>query len=168
MKTIFLLRHAKSDWSNKELLDYNRPLNNRGLKDASFMSKLLKDKLSFIEAVYSSTATRAEQTTHFFAKEFGIKKEDVYWKKEIYDYHYEMQKLIRILLTIENRFQQVLFVGHNPGISEMAFYLCGEPCITMPTCCILKIELQINHWEEISANCGNYIFQEYPKKYKNK
>ncbi|NUM50172.1 MAG: histidine phosphatase family protein [Flavobacteriales bacterium] len=165
MKTIFLLRHAKSDWSNNELLDYDRPLNKRGQKDAFLMSKLFKEKLSNVDAIYSSTALRAEQTTLVFSNELRVKKEDIYWKKEIYDYHYEMQKLIHILLTIENRFHQILFVGHNPGISEMASYLCGELSITMPTCCILKIELQIKHWEEISAHCGNYIFQEYPKKY---
>lgn len=166
MKAIFLLRHAKSDWTNNELLDYDRPLNKRGKKDALLMSKLFKEKLSNIDAIYSSTALRAEQTTLVFLNELNVKNEAIYWKKEIYDYHYEVYKLLKILSAFENCFQQVLFVGHNPGISELASYLCGEPNISMPTCSILKIELQIENWDEISANCGNCIFHEYPKRYK--
>jgi phosphohistidine phosphatase len=168
MKTLFLLRHAKSDWSDINILDYNRPLNKRGTRDALLMFKLLKNRVLEMDAIYSSTALRAKQTTDCVIKDLNFNKDRVYWQKEIYDYHYEPKKLAQLLLNFDDNYNSVMIVGHNPGISSLIEYFTGDISTNMPTCSIAKLELHINSWKEISRGCGSLIFFEYPKKYKKK
>lgn len=165
MKTLFLLRHAKSDWSNSNISDFDRPLNKRGERDAPFMFKLLKNKLSNIDAIYSSTALRAKQTTDYFTKTLNFNNERVIWLKEIYDYHYEPKKLAQLLLDFDDNYNSVIIVGHNPGISGLIEYLTDNFGASVPTCSIVKIELQIESWKDIIGGCGSVLFFEYPKKY---
>lgn len=162
MKKLYLIRHAKSDWSDDTLNDFDRPLNKRGYKNAPFMAKLINSKLIKPDIILSSRAKRAKQTATFFQKEFGLEK--VSFKDKLYES--SLSTLLNILKQIKDKHNTVFLVGHNPSLNSLAYNLCAfEENIV--TCGILEIEFDINSWSDISYETGKLISFEYPKKYKN-
>ncbi|MFZ5948648.1 MAG: SixA phosphatase family protein [Stygiobacter sp.] len=163
MKKLFLIRHAKSSWDDPTLSDHERPLNERGIRNANFMAKLLKEKNIFPDLIISSTAERARQTANIFSDILS------HTKKIKYDsriYEATTQNLIEVVSEIENINNLVFLFGHNPGLSNFANFISNHPIYNLPTCAIVGLEIPIDNWENISRNSGKLIFNEYPKKYK--
>jgi phosphohistidine phosphatase len=164
MKTLCLLRHAKSSWKYPELEDFERPLNRRGRKDAPLMGKILKDKLKFnFDLIVSSPASRATVTTRIIADVLHQPGDQISFSNLLYAA--STQTLITFIKNIEDRVEQLLLVGHNPELTSLANMLTDYHVSNIPTCGLFGMELKISSWSKISEKCGKFLFFEYPKKY---
>jgi phosphohistidine phosphatase len=147
MKTLLLLRHAKSSWKDPDLSDYDRPLNKRGQNDAPRMGKLLKDEELIPDLIMSSTAARANKTAELVAKECKYKGEIVLNHSL---YGAEPADYLKILEGLSDTYKAVLVVGHSPSLGETVEVLTGSPDVIMPTCSLAHIRLSIQNWDELN------------------
>lgn len=159
MKTLFLLRHAKSDWNNPNISDFERPLNKRGLETAPFIGKLLYDRKIQPDLILSSPAMRAKQTA-ILIKESAEFSAEITLEKRIYEA--SLFTMLEILSEIDEKLSSVLIVGHNPSIENIIRTLSGE-IQPIPTATLTKINLNIEKWNEISHDCGEIEFIICPK-----
>jgi len=145
MKTLLLMRHAKSSWDHAGLTDHERPLNKRGQKAAPLMGRLLKEKDLVPEIIISSTAVRAQETAALVqeASEYTGKIQSI---ADIYEA--APSTYIKIIKTIENQYQRVLVIGHNPGMESLVTKLTGL-YERFPTAAIAHLELPIDHWTDL-------------------
>lgn len=160
MKKLYLIRHAKSDWSNPNLEDFDRPLNKRGERNAPFMAEILKQKNANPDIIISSPAYRTKKTAKLIKKGIAFKGEI------LFDEHLYEASLPTILETvnyIDDDFDKVFLVGHNPSLNMLAFYLVDFN-ENIPTCGILEIELKCDSWREVNKKCAKLLSFEYPKK----
>lgn len=163
MKTLYLIRHAKSSWKNELLDDFERPLNHRGKQDAPMMGKRLKKLEIMPDAVVSSPAKRARKTTAKIAKELEYPVEKIQLVPEIYEA--EIIDLLQVIEQLSDSASSVFLVGHNPGMSGLAEYLTGDFPGNLPTCSVFAIDFQIDSWQEVSQGTGTCRFWDYPKKF---
>lgn len=150
MKTLFILRHAKSSWDFSELSDFKRPLNDRGEKAAPFMGELMKKKNYLPDLIVASPAERAKQTA-MSVKESAESDAKIRFDERIYEA--SPQSLIYLISEIDDEIDSLMIVGHNPGFENLVKILSGENK-RMPTAALAVIELDIENWNEIKANCG--------------
>lgn len=162
MKKLFIIRHAKSDWSNLSLDDYDRPLNSRGKKNAPFMGTFLAKKDIVPDLIISSPAYRARKTAKIIASKVGYKEEIEYNE---YIYEASLSTLLEIVNFIEDEYDDVFIFGHNPGLNMLAFYLVDFN-ENLPTCGILEIEFDCESWREVTKKNAKLISFDYPKKFK--
>lgn len=160
MKTLYLVRHAKSSWKDMSIIDFDRPLNKRGLHDAPLIGSLLKNKKIDIELIISSPAKRAKETAKIIANQIGF-KDNILFDKEIYEA--SLEKLISIIKNFDENINNVMLIGHNPGLTNLANYLSKEFITNIPTCGVVALTLN-NSWKNMSAKDWKIIFFEYPKK----
>jgi phosphohistidine phosphatase len=162
MKNLLVLRHAKSSWENTELSDFDRPLNKRGLESIQMIGQEMYGLNLDIDFVLSSPAKRAKQTA-ILAKESGGISCEIQYEDGIYEA--SVMKLMHIVSEINYKFDSVLLVGHNPGFEELIRVLTGKIQV-MPTATLAKINLDIESWSKIAANCGTLDFAITPKELK--
>jgi phosphohistidine phosphatase len=147
MKTLLLMRHAKSSWKNKDLPDIERPLNRRGDKEAPEMGKLLKKKNLVPDRIISSPALRARLTAEIVGKKSGYKNEIIY-AEQLY-----MAEVIAILDTLKEQpddLESILLIGHNP-VLESVLQILTRKIESLPTASIANIALPIEHWADINT-----------------
>ena len=162
MKTIYLIRHAKSSWSNGQLSDFDRPLNERGKRDRVTMANRLKAREEKPEIWISSSAKRTRQTTKKMCSILGFDFSEVVFFDELY--HASHFDILNCINQLENENQILFLTGHNPGISVFCDCLCNYS-VDFTTCGIAKIEFEsAKEWAEISGGTGNLIYFDYPKK----
>ena len=142
MKTLFLLRHAKSSWKDKTLTDFERPLNSRGRKAAETMSAFFKQENVNPDLILSSCATRARQTVDILVRSARLRT-DLRFDERIYEA--SVSRLLEVITQIEKSARSVLIVGHNPGLEELLSALTTQT-ETMPTAALAKISFKISHW----------------------
>ncbi len=159
MKTLYLLRHAKSSWDDPSQSDFERPLNPRGLKAAPFIGELMAKKGFTPSVIVSSPAMRAK-TTAALVKDAGQFSVDIIFEKSIYEA--SPNTLRQVVSEINEDHASALLVGHNPGIEGFIRYLTGqiEP---MPTAALAVIELKIEKWGEVNDGSGK-LFEVYRPK----
>ncbi|WP_066161484.1 SixA phosphatase family protein [Aliarcobacter skirrowii] len=160
MRELILIRHAKSDWSNPFLDDFERPLNKRGEKNAPFMAKILKKEIQKPDLIISSPSFRTKLTLEYFLKEFEYKGE-VIFEKSIYEAPFE--NLLKVIKNIDNKYKTIFLIGHNPGLNDLANFLLGSFEDNIPTSGVLKIDFDTNSWKNISKDNSKLIFFKYPK-----
>ncbi|MBR9921115.1 MAG: histidine phosphatase family protein [Bacteroidetes bacterium] len=163
MKTLFLIRHAKSSWADDSLRDIDRPLNKRGLRDAPFMAKMLKGKGIVPDKLVSSPANRAFTTASYFASEYGILMDQILQLPEIYEA--SPTELMRVISRLENKWEVVFLYGHNPTFTDIANRFTDQYIPNVPTCGICKIESEAETWEEVDPINSQLIEFHYPKQY---
>jgi len=163
MKTLYLVRHAKSSWDNPNYSDIERPLNKRGKREAPFMGKLLKKEKAKPDIIYSSPAVRASTTAEIIAKEISYPEEKIVRDENIYESG--IKELEEIIQGIPNDNTVVMLFGHNPGLTHFVNHLGDKYIDNMPTCSIVGIEFDVNSWREVERNKGKIFLFEYPKKY---
>lgn len=162
MKILYLVRHAKSSWSDFSLKDFDRPLNERGKKNAPEMAERLKKKKAKIDIFISSPARRAKKTCKIFAKEFGYDVDDILYRDNIYEGSAE--NYFKVLANLTDKAEQVAIFGHNPGITEFANQLCEQVRIdNIPTCGIFAVEINCERWEDFRDAKKRFLFFDYPK-----
>ncbi|PWE21676.1 phosphohistidine phosphatase [Aliarcobacter skirrowii] len=160
MRELILIRHAKSNWSNPLLDDFERPLNKRGEKNAPFMAKILKKEIQKPDLIISSPSFRTKLTLEYFLKEFEYKGE-VIFEKSIYEAPFE--NLLKAIKNIDDKYKTIFLIGHNPGLNDLANFLLGSFEDNIPTSGVLKIDFDTNSWENISKDNSKLIFFKYPK-----
>jgi phosphohistidine phosphatase len=160
-KELLLVRHAKSDWDNIKLRDFDRPLNSRGDKNAPEMAARLKNKNLIPSQIISSPALRAITTAQYFAEELGIKKSDIIKETDIYEAF--TSTLLEVINNLDDRSSFTALFGHNPGITSIANNLCNGNILNIPTCGMVLIRFPFDNWNMVSAGTGDLIFFDYPK-----
>lgn len=161
MKTIYLIRHAKSDWENANLLDIERPLNERGYRDAHFMGQKLKERKINPDFFVSSPAIRAYTTALIFSKILEYPANQIQLQPDLYET--SEKRYLQVVSSIPNQTNNLLLFAHNPSISQFAGILTGTIFDDIPTCGIAAIDLDINDWKDIKPKCGKLQFLDFPK-----
>lgn len=161
MKTLILVRHAKSDWSEDGVSDLERPLNERGKKDAPEMAKRLRKKGLKVDGFVSSPAKRALRTAKYFAGEFDEKKDGIQVEKSLYGaLPAQFEQVVSLL---NNKEDTVVLFSHNPGITEYANLLCDVHTDDMPTCAVFAVQADVESWTLFSKAEKKFLFYDYPK-----
>lgn len=163
MKSIFLIRHAKSSWDNPELRDFDRPLNKRGFRDAPFMAQLLSKKIPTPDKFVSSPAKRAFTTATYFAEAFGLGSTDIRQEQAIYDAY--AQELLYIIQRLDPKWNTVCLFGHNPGFTNLANQFTDNFIANIPTCGIAHISGAIKDWKEFKRDQVQLRAFYYPKQF---
>lgn len=161
MKTLILVRHAKSSWDDPSLPDFERPLNERGKKDAPEMAKRLIDKKIEIDAFVSSPAKRAKKTCKAFAKEYKFDEEDIVFKEDLYEA--DTENFLEVIKDFKNKWDTVALFSHNPGITYFANSLTETKVDNMPTCSVFVVKIYTDKWESIEEAGKEFSFFDFPK-----
>ncbi|MFC2088804.1 histidine phosphatase family protein [Calditrichota bacterium] len=165
MKTIYLTRHAKSSWDYPELDDFERPLNERGRRDAPFMGSILKKLKIKPDAIVSSPATRAATTARIIANQLSYPLEHIYYNEILYGA--DETELSQIIKTVQETTKSIMIVGHNPGLTDFAHYIVNNDITNIPTSAVFGATLEIDKWKNFARDCGKFEVFEYPKKHKS-
>ncbi len=160
MKTLVILRHAKSDWGNSQLADYDRPLNERGKYDAPRMGAWLKQQEMVPELIISSSAERALNTAELvamaadFAGELRPERTFYFAGPSIY---------VEVLNNTPDSYERVMVVGHNPGMEELVSQLTGQDR-SMTTANVAVVSLPIDSWSDLTdLTDGRLVYHWRPK-----
>ena len=156
MKTIILIRHAKSSWKFLDLKDIERPLKKRGGRDAAIMASVLKEMQLPIDKLISSPAERALTTAKAFAEE-----KDVAVDQRLY--LESKSKLLNLVHDLDESLQCVALVSHNPDLTDFANFLANDNIENIPTAGMVGIRFDCNSWREIEKGKGQRLFFEVPK-----
>lgn len=162
MRLLTLVRHAKSSWDYAELTDFERPLNERGRRDAPAMAQSLRKRIGRPDRIVSSPALRAITTARIFAEALGTPLEDIAVQPQIYEASPET--LLKVLRGLDDRDRHVMLFGHNPGFSELAHELAHCNFDELPTCAVAQFELAVRVWGEVNYGCGTLLHYTSPKK----
>ena len=161
MKTLLLIRHAKSSWDNAIIKDFDRPLNDRGKKNAPEMaSRLIKRKID-IDLFVSSPAKRAKTTATLFNREYKKNDQDIVFEKNLY--HADPDIFYNVISKLNDKYKSAAVFSHNPGITEFANLLTETRVDNIPTCGIFAINIEIEKWSDFINGKKNFIFFDYPK-----
>lgn len=160
MKQLLLIRHAKSSWDDPSLADFDRPLSDRGKKDAPEMAKRLSDRKIRIDAFVSSPAKRARQTCKYFAKEFDAKKKKIILEPELYEAGEE--NFYEVVSDFKKKWETVAIVSHNPGITSFANSMTETKIDDMPTCSVLAIRIDAAKWADFKTAKKDFWFFDFP------
>lgn len=159
MKTLLLLRHAKSSWKNPEQRDFDRPLNQRGLKAAPLMGRFMKKRKVTPELVVSSPAVRARMTAELVIESAELQTE-LRMDERIYEA--DVATLLKVVSQVDESAQTAVIVGHNPGLQELLKALTGEEH-EFPTAALAQISLKLDKWSDIAEGSGRLKWLVTPK-----
>jgi phosphohistidine phosphatase len=163
MKTLLLLRHAKSSWKDTNIRDFDRPLNQRGVKAATRMGRFVRKRKLQPNLILSSPAERARETTALLLESSGLNVE-LRYDERIYEA--SAVRLLEIISQIEETASVVMLVGHNPGFEELLEVLTGENH-SMATAAIACIELNVEKWNKTRTGTGRLEWLSGPKDLKS-
>jgi phosphohistidine phosphatase len=161
MKTLFLIRHAKSDWNDASLTDFDRPLNERGKRDAPAMAHRLLDKDIRVDAFVSSPAKRARKTAAIFAQEFKRDKEAILLREELYEA--PVSTFYKVISSLDDKASSIALFSHNPGITDFANSLTNTKIDNLPTCGIFAVKIDAERWADFKEAGKEFWFVDYPK-----
>ena len=162
MKSLLIIRHAKSSWDPAILNDFDRPLNDRGKKDAPEMAKRLIQKKIQIDLFVSSPAKRAKKTAELFCEEYKRKETDIIFVSALY--HATVQTFYQTIENIDDAFATIALFSHNPGITSFVNELTDSVTIgNMPTCGVFAVKINIEKWKGFAKSPKEFFFFDYPK-----
>ncbi|MEO6537113.1 MAG: histidine phosphatase family protein [Ferruginibacter sp.] len=162
MKTILVIRHAKSSWANMDEADFERNLNERGKKDAPEMAERLRSKKIAIDAFISSPAKRAKKTCEAFCDVYKQEKGKIIFIDKLY--HAAVPSFYEVIEKIDGIYKNVALFSHNPGITDFVNSLCeGVKIDNMPTCAVFSVEADTKNWKEFGSAKKKFLFFDYPK-----
>lgn len=163
MKTLYIVRHAKSSWDMAGLSDFDRPLNERGKNDAPHMGKRLKKRNIKPDLLLTSPAKRAWSTSKRIAEELGYSREKIKTDRALY--HADEQQLLSVIKEVNDKYKTLMIFGHNPGLTDFVNLLRDDRKIidNLPTCGVVSITFNILHWREIKFGSGKVMHYDYPK-----
>ena len=162
VKTLLIVRHAKSSWDIGILTDFERPLNERGKKDAPVMAKRLIDRNILLDTFVSSPAKRAKKTAELFGEVFGKKTGNILLVSMLY--HPEVNNFYEAVEQLDNSARTVAIFSHNPGITAFINTLTDTVRIDdMPTCGVFGIQIHSDKWTDFKKAKKQFLFFDYPK-----
>lgn len=159
MRTLYLVRHAKSSWADLGMDDFDRPLNDRGLRDAPAMALRFAQRKEPVDRLVSSPAVRALTTARAFATALHLPAPQL--NGRIYEAHF--RTIHGIVEELPDTAQHVMLFGHNPGFSMLCEHLSGAGLGELPTCAIVRIDLPVDAWKEVSQGIGTVMWHDSPK-----
>ncbi|MBW0159925.1 MAG: histidine phosphatase family protein [Sediminibacterium sp. Gen4] len=161
MKELLVIRHAKSSWANAFQGDFERPLNDRGHRDAPAMAERMMKRGVGIQCFASSTANRALTTAVYFAEAYGKNKKDILLFPELY--HAPEEIFYQVITKLPDNSNTVALFSHNPGITDFINSLTNTRIDNMPTCGIFAIKTEIKEWRSFRDGEKEFWFFDYPK-----
>ena len=162
MKTLYLVRHAKSSWNNSNLSDHARPLNDRGERDAPHMGNRLRKRKPQPALIITSSAVRAETTATLLAEAIGYPPSDITIDERLYGA--EPKDVLAIIGELDNAIDCAMLVGHNPTFTDLINALSGSQIDNVPTCGMAVLKFPTNTWSTIAQTPGELLDFDYPKK----
>nr|WP_295875969.1 histidine phosphatase family protein [uncultured Chitinophaga sp.] len=162
MKTLLLIRHAKSSWTNPDMDDFDRPLNKRGKQNAPEMAQRLVSRGMVPELIIASPAKRARTTAKIMAEEWHYPKQAILLEEELYLCY--ASTFLKVITRIDDDFNAVAIFAHNPGITDFANYLTEEIRIdNVPTTGIFAIQADTDSWKDFDLARKKFLFFDYPR-----
>ena len=161
MKTLYIVRHAKSSWEDPLLDDFSRPLNDRGKRDAPRMAKRLKEKRVTPNLMLTSPARRALATCKRMAEVLGYSEDKIKMDRGLY--HLNEDEILGVIKTVKDKHDSLMIFGHNPSLTNFVNALGTLHLDNVPTCGVAAFELPIDSWSELAFGIGKLIFYDYPK-----
>jgi phosphohistidine phosphatase len=162
MKTLYLMRHAKSSWSFDDLSDRERPLNDRGRDDAPRIGQALAKRQITPSLVVSSPAVRALSTAVLVAREVDYPHDKI--RVEPCLYEADLDTVVAVIRELPDEANSALLTGHNPTFTDVVNYLSPSPLSgEMPTAGLMCLRFLVDNWAEISPANAEFYFYEYPK-----
>jgi phosphohistidine phosphatase len=161
VKSILIIRHAKSSWAEIGQRDFDRPLNERGLRDAPKMAKRLIQRNITIDLFISSTANRALTTTKLMMREMKMGEKQLIVKPDLY--HAPPSMILSSIQESDDRNQTIAVVCHNPGITQFANMIEGLSIDNVPTCAVLALKTNVKEWKDVEIKNLSFEFFDYPK-----
>lgn len=165
MKILYLIRHAKSSWDEPGLGDLERPLSKRGKNDAPKMGKLLNKRGDIPELIVSSPAKRTFSTAKRIAREVNYSIKNIVRDEALY--MADTDDFYSVIQSTPDSVKSLMLYAHNYGITYFANHISGSNIDNIPTCGVVRVDFDIDSWQEISDKKGKLVFFEYPKKHKN-
>lgn len=164
MKTVFLIRHAKSSWSDAALADRERPLKKRGELDADIMGKVLLKHGIQPEQIISSPAKRAMQTAKIIAGHLQFDKKKIETDKRLY---FEgAEQIFALMQALSAKTTTALLFGHNPDFTEFVNLFSSTGIDNVPTCGVAGITFSINDWKKATRETGRLLYFDFPKRHR--
>jgi phosphohistidine phosphatase len=161
LKTLLIIRHAKSDQGFLGN-DFERPLNERGKRDAPLVAQRLIDNNITIDAFVSSPAKRAKKTAEIFSELYKKQSGDIIFISSLY--HAPAQEFYEVIKTLDDNNNAVAIFAHNPGITYFVNELEADTKIdNMPTCAVFAVQTDIEHWKDFAKAKKEFLFFDYPK-----
>ena len=164
MKTLTIVRHAKSSWDNASLADSERPLNGRGERDAPVMAERIHAAGVRPSLILSSHAVRAWTTAKIIAKELHYPVEFLQREKDMY--LASADRLLSIIARQDEGFNHLMIVGHNPGLTDLVNTLVPNTTGNLPTAGVVSIAMETDTWELRGDFPRKLLLYDYPKKKK--
>jgi phosphohistidine phosphatase len=149
MKTIALIRHAKSSWKDTTLPDLDRPLNRRGRLNAPEMGRRLQEQPVSLKRVFSSPAVRAMETAEWLMPSLGLSDAKLEVVTPLYTFNYE--DILAWLRSLDRDADRFALICHNPAITDLVNFLTLMQINKIPTCGIALMQVDVNHWQDLGA-----------------
>ncbi|MBT8041552.1 MAG: histidine phosphatase family protein [Kiritimatiellales bacterium] len=154
-KTLYLVRHAKSDWST-DMNDFQRPLNKRGRRDAPEMGRRLIKHHASPDSIVCSPAKRAIETAELLNLGSAVYDESIY--------EASVDALLKIIRSLDDHHNSAMLIGHNPAMTWLARELSGSHIENLPTCAVVTIRLATRHWKKAGTCPARMLDLDYPRK----
>lgn len=161
MKSLYIMRHAKSSWEYPDLCDEERPLLEKGVKRTHKIIHFLKSKNVTLDLIISSHAVRALETAKMIAGAMNYPEDRIDIRKRVY--HGDTDELLKELFSLDDSIESVLIVGHNPGFTRFANYFLNDQIEWLPTSGVVRIDFRAASWNDIVDAAAEKIFLVYPK-----
>jgi phosphohistidine phosphatase len=165
MKYLYILRHGTAGTPGESENDFDRELTPRGILDISAVGTLLTERNTTIDLIISSAATRTMQTARNIAALLDYPPEGILERKSLY--LASSNKILSMIEKVDNRHTNVMLVGHNPGISDLAPLLASTDSPYLPPGGLICLKLFVDDWNQITPQCGVTEFQEIPVSFRN-
>jgi len=159
MKRIYILRHGKAEESYDKA-DFERELIDKGERKTKKIAKYLSTKNLSIDLVLVSLAARTQQTADIIREDLSISKKKIQLEKALY--LASLNSILEVIYAIPDHIENIILVGHNPGVSSLATYLSGEEVDWMPTSAVAAIELKVKKWHDIPGAKSKLLFYTKP------
>ena len=161
MRSITLIRHAKSSWNNPSFTDFERPLNKRGSRDAPRVGAAMKQADVIFDKVLCSDAKRARQTLSLLKQEIEIDEGIIGYRHDMYGA--SANHLLSCITEMPNSIENIALIGHNPGMEDLANKLAEFPVGPMPTCCVIHLLYEFDGWGDLLQTTGKIALQIRPR-----
>ncbi|MGI9222866.1 MAG: SixA phosphatase family protein [Woeseiaceae bacterium] len=162
MKTLTLVRHAKSSWKDSSLADRDRPLNKRGERDAPVMARRIAAAGIRPSLIMSSPAVRAWRTAKTVAREIGYPIE--FLQRESGLYLASLREIQEVLAAQDEKFNSLMLIGHNPGLTTFANFLVPGLTDNVPTAGVVCVNINQDDWNLDDQPLADLVLFDYPKK----
>lgn len=161
MKTLYIVRHAKSSWDHDDLSDHDRPLMHKGEKKTARISSYLIDMEVKPDLMISSSAVRAYETAKLIAISLDYPIEDIQIEKSLY--HSDNEQILDLIYSVDNQKESLMIFGHNPTFTSFVNLFIADKIGWMPTSSVVAVEFDTDQWEDICISIKRLKFVVFPK-----